>query len=475
MDSSHRKERAEARTRRLGEANLRRVMFTLSVPAILGMLSNALYHVVDSIYIGRLGTQAIGAISVAFPIFALIGAVGISFGVGTASFISRALGAGRKREADRASAAGFVSVVVVGLSLSAFGLVFLDPVLRVFGATDTILPFARDYGVIMIAGSTVTMLKIYFNNLVRAEGNTRWSMIGMMSGAFLNIILDPILIFSVGLGIRGAAIATVISQGVALVLLAGHFVIRHSYVRFRPWDFRVPATVYRDMLGTGSPMFFRQAMGSFAIALLNNAAAAYGDPAVASVGIVLRVLVFGMMPVYGFGQGYQPVAGYNYGAGSFGRLFHAMRLSIVWTAIYTSALTAVALVFTPYIAGLFSTDSEVIAIGTFGLRMVYSVFPLFGFQVVALVSFQALGKPLPALFIGLARQGIFLVPAVFLLDSWFGLAGVLASQGVADLLTALCSIALGAGLVRTLRGEARVAAAGEPTGDAVVQPVGLAE
>ncbi len=447
--------RAEQRTRALGEGNLRRVMFTLSVPAILGMLSNALYHVVDSIYIGRLGTQAIGAIAVAFPIFALIGAVGISFGVGTGSFISRALGAGNKRQADRATAAGFLSVLGLGITLSILGLVFLEPVLRLFGATDTIMPQARAYGVVMISGSTITMLKIYFNNLVRAEGNTRWSMVGMMGGAFLNIILDPILIFGFNMGIQGAAVATVISQSVGLLLLAGYFVRRYSFVRFRPWDFRVGAAVYRDMLGTGSPMFFRQAMGSFAIALLNTSAAAYGDAAVGAIGVVLRVLVFGMMPVYGFGQGYQPVAGYNYGARAFDRLFHAMRLSITWTALYTTTLAAIALVFSPHIISLFSNDPEVISIGAQGLRMVYSVFPLFGFQVIPLVSFQSLGKPLPALLIGLSRQGIFLVPAVFILSSVFGLPGILASQGVADFLTALFALVLGAGLVRRLRGEAR--------------------
>lgn len=430
-------------------------MFSLSVPAILGMLSNALYHVVDSIYIGRLGTQSIGAIAVAFPIFALIGAVGISFGVGTGSFISRALGKGNKQQADRATAAGFLSVVVAGLSLTAFGLAFLDPVLRLFGATDTILPQARAYSVVMISGSTITMLKIYFNNLVRAEGNTRWSMVGMMSGAFLNIILDPILIFGFDMGIQGAAIATVISQGVGLTLLAGYFVKRHSFVRFRPWDLRVGAAAYQDMLGTGAPMFFRQAMGSFAIALLNNSAAPYGDAAVGATGVVLRVLVFGMMPVYGFGQGYQPVAGYNYGRGEFDRLFEAMRLSLTWTTLYTTALAAVAMVFAPQIISLFSSDPEVVSIGSQGLRMVYAVFPLFGFQVIPLVSFQSLGKPLPALLIGLSRQGIFLVPTVFILSSAFGLPGILASQGVADLLAALFATALGAGLIRTLRTEAR--------------------
>jgi Na+-driven multidrug efflux pump len=201
-------------------------------------------------------------------------------------------------------------------------------------------------------------------------------------------------------------------------------------------------------------MFLRQALGSFAIALLNVTAAPFGDAAVASVGVLFRLLIFGMMPIYGFGQGYQPMAGYNYGAKNFSRLFGAMRLSLIWIAMYAGVLTSIALIFAPQILSWFTSDPEVVRIGARGLRMVYSAFPLFGFQIIALVSFQALGKPRPAMMLGLARQFLFLVPTVLILSNLFGLPGILASQGVADFLTSTLAIALGYRLVRTLQTEA---------------------
>lgn len=452
---------AEHRTRMLGVGDLRKTLFALSLPAIVGMMSNAFYNVVDSIFIGRIGTTAIAAIAVAFPIFALVAAVGVSFGIGTSSFVSRALGAGRKDQAERAIMVGLLGVIGFGLAFTVTGRVLIEPVMRAFGASEAVLPVAVEYGQVLITFSLFPMLKMFFNNLVRAEGNAKWSMASMITGAVLNIILDPILIFGLGLGIRGAAIATAISQAVAFSMLGGYFLFRFSYVRLTLKSlssgiFRPHPPIFRQILAIGSPMFLRQALGSFAIALLNVSAAPFGDSAVASVGILFRLLIFGMMPIYGFGQGYQPMAGYNYGAKNFSRLFGAMKLSIVWTAFYAGALTLVALTFAPQILSWFTTDPEVIRIGARGLRMVYSVFPLFGFQVIALISFQALGKPLPAMMLGIARQFLFLVPTVLILSNTFGLPGILASQGVADLLTSLLAIALGYQLVRSLQQEAHI-------------------
>ncbi len=468
MSTDSARARAEARTRSLGEGALRGTLFRLSLPAIIGMSSNALYNVVDSIFIGRLGTTALGAVAIAFPIFALIGAIGISFGMGAASFVSRRLGAGDRPSADRALSAAVVSVIVIGLSISAVGLVFLEPLLRLFGATDTIVPYAMQYARVLVAGSTIIMLKICFNNVVRAEGNTRWSMIGMVTGAGLNIVLDPILIFGAGLGITGAAWATIISQSVSLALLAGYFVLKRSYVRFNLLRFRLPLAHYREIVWVGTPMFFRQALASMGIALLNTLAAPYGDAAVGALGIALRVMIFGMMPVYGFGQGYQPMAGYNYGAGYYRRLFGVVRLSLTWTTVYATALAALLVSLAPTVVRFFSADPEVVAIGARGMRFIFSAFPVFGVQVISMVSFQALGKPMSAMLIGLARQGLFLVPIALLLSLSIGLDGVLAAQGVSDLLTGLLAGLLGLGLLRQLRREER-------TRDRSISPAGVKE
>ncbi len=451
---------AEHRTRMLGVGDLRKTLFALSLPAIVGMMSNAFYNVVDSIFIGRIGTTAIAAIAVAFPIFALVAAVGVSFGIGTSSFVSRALGAGRKDQAERAIMVGLFGVIGLGLAFTIVGRMLIEPVMRAFGASEAVLPVAVEYGQVLITFSLFPMLKMFFNNLVRAEGNAKWSMTSMITGAVLNIILDPILIFGFGLGIRGAAIATAISQAVAFSMLSGYFLFRFSYVRLTLKSLvsgvlRPHPPIFRQVLAIGSPMFLRQALGSFAIALLNVSAAPFGDSAVASVGILFRLLIFGMMPIYGFGQGYQPMAGYNYGAKNFSRLFGAMKLSLVWTAFYAGVLTLLALTFAPQILSWFTIDPEVVRIGAQGLRMVYSVFPLFGFQVIALISFQALGKPLPAMMLGVGRQFLFLVPTVLILSNAFGLPGILASQGVADLLTSVLAIALGYRLIRSLQQESR--------------------
>jgi putative MATE family efflux protein len=431
------------------------------------MMSNAFYNVVDSIFIGRIGTTAIAAIAVAFPIFAIVAAVGVSFGIGTSSYVSRALGAGQKQRAERAIIIGLLGVVVAGLTFTIVGLILIEPVMRAFGASEAVLPVAVEYGRVLVTFSLFPMLKMFFNNLVRAEGNAKWSMTSMITGAALNIVLDPILIFVLGWGIRGAAIATVVSQAVAFSMLSGYFLFRFSYVRLsfkyvipanlRPQSQRLTednAAIFRQIVAIGSPMFLRQALGSFAIALLNVTAAPFGDAAVASVGVLFRLLIFGMMPIYGFGQGYQPMAGYNYGAKNFSRLFGAMRLSLIWTAMYAGVLTSIALIFAPQILSWFTSDPEVVRIGARGLRMVYSAFPLFGFQIIALVSFQALGKPRPAMMLGLARQFLFLVPTVLILSNLFGLPGILASQGFADFLTSTLAIALGYRLVRTLQTEA---------------------
>lgn len=206
-----RRETAEARTRILGDGDLRKTLFSLSLPAIVGMMSNAFYNVVDSIFIGRIGTTAIAAIAVAFPIFAIVAAVGVSFGIGTSSYVSRALGAGKKQQAERAIVIGLLGVVVSGLTFTIVGLILIEPVMRAFGASEAVLPVAVEYGRVLVTFSLFPMLKMFFNNLVRAEGNAKWSMTSMITGAVLNIVLDPILIFVLGWGIRGAAIATVVS------------------------------------------------------------------------------------------------------------------------------------------------------------------------------------------------------------------------------------------------------------------------
>lgn len=461
--------RAEARTKFLGEGHIPRVLLTMGVPGIVGMVANAVYNITDSIFIGRLGTSQIGAVSVVFPLFTLAGALGLTFGVGAASYISRSLGAGRTDEANRTLAFALAGTVVAGIAFMVGAGVFLDPLLRGLGATDTILPYARAYGSIFIYGSIGIMLKMCLSHTIRAEGAALFSMVGIALGAVLNIILDPIFIFVFDMGIAGAGLATVISQWVAAVFLASYFLRGKGFLKPALRWLRPSVRIVREVIGNGSPLFFRLLLESTAVAIMNTAAQSYGDAAVGAVGIVLRVLLFGSFPVYGFGQGYTPVAGFNYGARRYDRLFYAVKLGHIWTTAFVVLYTIVVVGFAPQVMLLFSGDPEVIGLGSMGLRIIHSVFPLFGFQMMALFTCQALGKTKMAFFMGISRQGLFLIPLVILLSQFFGFPGVLAGQAVADVLTAVVGVSFTMVVLRhlkKLRGEVGGETGATPDGEA---------
>jgi putative MATE family efflux protein len=418
------------------------------------MVSNALYNLVDAAFIGRLGTSAIGAVAIAFPLAQVIVGVGLVFGLGAASVISRRIGAGDRESASRTAVLAITSAVLLGLVVAALGLTFLDPVLRLFGATESILPFATEYmGTLMFAAPVLT-LRMSLNHITRSEGNARLAMAGMLTGALLNIALDPLFIFALGLGIRGAALATVVSQTVAVLIYASYFFSGRSLLQLTLRGFRFDRALYGEVIKLGGPAFLRQLLGSAAFALLNNAAASYGDVAVAVVGISFRVLFLGMFPIFGFGQGFQPVIGYNYGAASYRRVFAALRTALLWTSGFTVLFTISIQLFAPRIISLFTADPQVLELGTYAIRAFHAVFPIFGAIVVFNVLFQALGKAAPAAIVGVSRQGLFLLPAVLLLPLFFGLEGLFFTQAAADLCTGALALVLGTRLVRRLRTEA---------------------
>ncbi|MBP8660545.1 MAG: MATE family efflux transporter, partial [Mesotoga sp.] len=318
---------SEERARALGKMKIPSLLIGLSIPSIIAMLTNAIYNLVDAFFIGRIGTSAMGAIAIAFPIFNLIGAVGLTYGVGGASYVSRLLGAGDKEQADRAASTAFFTSLATGIAFTVLGLTFLDPLLKAFGATETIMEYAREYTMVIIMGSILNMMNMTMNNLVRAEGNAPRFMMAMVSGALLNVALDPLFIFGFGMGVVGAALATVISQSVSTMILLEYYLRKKSYTRLSIKLYRFSLHIYGEIFKIGLPTFLRQFLSSFSVALLNNAAAVYGDHAVASVGITMRVLMLGMMVLFGYGQAFQPVTGYNYGAKNYSRIFEALKFS----------------------------------------------------------------------------------------------------------------------------------------------------
>ncbi len=418
------------------------LLIGLSIPSIIAMLTNAIYNLVDTFFIGRIGTSAVGAVAVAFPIFNLIGAVGLTYGVGAASYVSRLLGAGDKSQADKAASTALFTSFATGIAFTILGLIFLDPLLTAFGATETIMEYAREYTMIIIMGSIFTMMNMTMNNLVRAEGNAQRFMVAMVSGALLNVALDPVFIFGFGMGITGAAVATVISQSISTIIILEYFVRKKSYTNLSIRLYRFSLQIYSEIF-------------KFAVALLNNAAGNYGDHAVAAVGITMRVLMLGMMVLFGYGQAFQPVAGYNYGAKKFSRVFEALRFSVIVTTVFASVFAIIGLTIPDSIISIFSNDPEVIDVGSRAFRAVNIFFPTFGFVITFTVLFQALGKGFAAGLLSMSKQGFFLIPAVIFLPRFFGLNGVIYSQTVADFFTLFVAAILAVAIVKKLKVQSR--------------------
>ena len=427
----------DEKTRKLAETPIPKLLTEMSIPAIIGMLVTAVYNIVDTIFVGRIGTEAIGAVTIAFPLFMAISAIGLTFGIGSASFISRLLGEDNKKMANRVSTTSIITTFILGIVLAAGGLYYLRPLLRLFGATDVIMPYAVNYTAIIIIGSVFTMSNMNMNNMVRAEGSAKMSMIALSTGALINIILDPILIFTFNMGIAGASTATVIAQAVSTVMLLAFYKSEKSVLDFKFREFNPSLSIYTEIMKIGVPTLIRQLLSSVAMTVLNNMAAVYGAAVVASVGIINRVFSFGFFVIAGFTQGFQPVAGFNFGARQIQRLKDSIKITIKRTTIFGVLLFIVFFFFNEQVISFFSQDPEVIEIASKGLRLYALVLPLLGFGITINTLFQALGHSIPATILSLSRQGLFFIPAIYLLSNNFDMQGLFMAQPVADGLTAL--------------------------------------
>lgn len=427
----------DARTTLMMEEKIPVLMTKFAAPAIVSMLISAAYNVVDAIFVGLISTQAIAATLIAFPMFMLISMIGMAIGVGAGSYISRLLGEKNLEQAHKTGSTAVFTCMSLGILLTVLSLSFLRPLLLAFGATETILPYAIQYTGALLTGTLFSIVSLCLNNMLRAEGSVRMSMIGISAGAILNVALDPLFMFTFGLGVTGAAVATVLSQAISTGLLVWYYVNGKSLIkiRLRYWSFS--GQIYSEIVKIGSPVILRQGLMSVAMAILNTTAGNYGDYAIAAMGIVQRVAMPGLFVVFGFAQGFQPIAGFSYGAKRYDRLLEAITVSMKRTTLFCTVLAAAFFVFPVPLIRLFSRDAEVIALGARGLRYFALFFPAFGFNVTTNVLFSAIGRALPAGILSLSRQGIFFIPALILLPQFFGLTGLLWSQPAADAATTL--------------------------------------
>lgn len=420
----------------LEEADVASALLKLGIPTMVGMLISALYNAIDAYFVGGLGMSQMGAVSVVFPIVQIIIGLGMMFRAG-ASYISRLLGKGDNEQADRTASTALFSGLLVGAVIIMGILVFLDPVLTALGSTETILPYARAYARIYVTGSIINVFTVMMNNLLTAQGATKFTMIAMLTGSIANVILDPIMIYGMDLGIEGAAIATVISLCINMALYIGYIAKRKGVLRISVKNIAPSKTIYTEVLKIGIPVLLFQLLASAAMGSINTASKPYGDYAVAAMGAVTRIMTVVTYVVFGFLKGFQPFAGYNYGSGSFDRLKKSIRLCITWSTAFCVIAGIILVVFAAPIVSLFGTDTEMLALAKTALRLNAVLFTTFGFQMVYASLYLAIGKSLVGSVLSLSRQGIFFFPLVIALSHLFHLTGVIWVQPAADLFTTI--------------------------------------
>ena len=440
----------EQKYKTMTEAPVKGLIVKLAIPTMISMLVTSFYNMADTFFVGKLGPSATGAVGVVFSVMAIIQAVGFFFGHGSGNYISRALGAHDVSGAESMAATGFFSALIGGTVIMVGGLLFLEPLALALGSSETILPYAVDYLRWILIGAPYMTASLVLNNQLRFQGNAIYAMIGLVSGAVINIALDPLLIFTFDLGVSGAAIATIVSQLVSFVILfIGVF--RSNAIDIRIRNFKPTVERYKIIINGGSPSLFRQGLNSVATICLNVAARAYGDYAIAGMSIVTRIMQFANSCLIGFGQGFQPVCGFNYGAKKFDRVREGFWFCVKLSTAVLLVLAAACFAFAPAIVSLFQDDPGVIEVGRIALRLQCITFPLAGWIVMSNMMSQTIGKAIPASFLAMARQGLFFIPAVLILPHFLGILGVELSQAVADAITIAVAIPLQLKIMREMK------------------------
>ncbi len=401
------------------------LVIRLAIPTVISMLVTALYNTADTFFVSRLGTSASGAVGIVFSIMAIFHAIGLTFGTGAASMISRKLGAHETDSASTYASTSFFLAFGTGLFFTVFGLLYLDDFMIRLGSTDTILPYAKSYARYILLGAPIMCTSFVMNNILRAEGKAALAMVGLVTGALLNIVLDPIFIFKFGLGISGAAIATLISQCISFSVLLSVFILRKSSIRISVKNITRKPKEFLDILSLGTPSLCRQGLASISTVALNIAASAYGDAAVAAMSIVGRTFLLVMSMMIGLGQGFMPVSGYNYGAKNYTRVKEAFWFTVK-TGLTVMAVTAVAgFIMAPEIVSDFfrKEDAEVIAIGSLAMRMQFAALILQPLFVSTNMLFQSTGYAVRATFLASNRQGFYFLPLILILPRSSALQG----------------------------------------------------
>ena len=410
-----------------------KLIVKLSVPTVISMLVTNIYNLVDTAFVGQLGTSASGAVGVVFGFMSIIQAFGFLFGHGSGSIISRSLGSGDTEQAAVHASTGFFSSFACGCLLSILSFLLLDPLVRFLGSTETIAPYARTYIRYILIAAPFMMSSLTMNNILRYEGKAALGMVGLMTGSVLNIIGDPIFMFACKMGIAGAGLSTALSQVISWLILLSMFVRGKAETRLTLS--KVAPSVLPDIMATGFPSLLRQGLNSITTVILNAQCAVYGDAAVAAMSIVARIVFFAFALALGIGQGFQPVSGFNYGAGQYSRVREGYRFTVILSESISAVAILLLILFSGSLIGIFRDDPDVIRIGTRALRLQALASLSLPPCMVTEMLYQSTGKKLGATLLSSLRSGILFIPALLILSAWRGLPGIQEAQPLSQLLS----------------------------------------
>ena len=448
----------------LGTESIPKLLKQYAVPAIIAMTASSLYNMVDSAYIGQgVGPMAISGLAVTFPLMNLSTAFGTLVGVGASTLISVLLGQRNYSVARRVLGNVIIMNCVIGLLFMAVSLLFLDPILYFFGASEATIPYAREYMQVVLIGNIITHLYFGLNAVLRASGHPRKAMYATILTVALNTILDPIFIFVLDMGIRGAAIATVISQLVSLIWQIKIFSNKEEFLHFSKDMMKFDSKIAYRSLSIGMAPFLMNVASCFIVILINKGLQTYGDMEMAgggdlsigAYGIINRLSFLFVMVVMGFTQGMQPIAGYNYGAQLYDRVIKVLRLTIICATIVMTAGFLVAMIFPELMVKIFTSDPQLIDLSSKGARVVFLAFPIIGFQIVTSSFFQSLGMAKKAIFLSLSRQLLFLAPCLIFLPRLIGVKGVWLSLPISDIISTIVTIFMLRTLLKQFNEEIR--------------------
>lgn len=430
---------AEQHYKKMTQTPVEHLILKLSVPTIISMLITNIYNLADTYFVGTLGVSASGAVGIVFTLMSILQAIGFMLGHGSGSVISRLLAERRVEQASRYISISFFLSIGFGMVSMLLGIPLIGPLMRLLGSTDTIFPYARDYGIYILIAAPMLIGSLVLNNVLRYEGKAFYGMIGLTLGGVLNMIGDPICIYGLNMGVAGAGFSTALSQTISfIVLIIMHR--RHAQSRISIRNFRFDFKIIWDIISTGFPNLARQGLNSVSTGILNNCAGVYGDACVSAMAITGRCQFFMLSIALGIGQGFQPVSGFNYQAKKYARLRRAFRFTLTAGMLVLAVICSIGCIFAPQLVTLFQTDPEVLRIGSFALRCASISLIFTPLNITPNMLFQSVGLKGRGLLLSLLRGGMCFIPLMLILPPIFGLTGVQLAQPISDVLSAALSI-----------------------------------